>query len=191
MDIKIINEAGGIIQYTDKPIVNVFGNVNMKDEKNQSTVDEDYCDYKEVADVDKSEAEPKAKNQNEEKDSKINYVAPKLALQDVLKGVWFDSVTVDKNKYSFIWRQSMVEALMRTKWAKDIATEWADEGKRLQVKFAFIGALKDVGVLNCSYNALASKFTVAGIDSASLAKYMGYGKKKSYFEWLKQYVNQE
>ena len=40
MDIKIINEAGGIIQYTDKPIVNVFGDVNMKDEKKQSTVDE-------------------------------------------------------------------------------------------------------------------------------------------------------
>jgi hypothetical protein len=59
------------------------------------------------------------------------------------------------------------------------------------VKFAFIGALKDVGVLNCSYNALASNFIVTGIDSATLAKYMGYGKKKSYFEWLKQYVNQE
>lgn len=189
MNIKI--EPGAIVQITDKPIINVFGDVNMKDEKKQSTVDEDYCDFKEVADVDKNEAEPTANNHHEEKDSKINYVAPKLALQEILKGTWFDSVTVDKNKYSFIWRQSMVEALMRTEWAKDIATEWADEGKRLQVKFAFIGALKDVGVLNCSYNALASNFIVTGIDSATLAKYMGYGKKKNYFEWLKQYVNQE
>jgi hypothetical protein len=189
MNIKI--ESGAIVQITDKPIINVFGDVNVKNEKTRSTVDEEYCDFKDVTDVDKNNVETNEKNQNEEKDSKINYVAPKLALQEVLKGKWFDSVVVDKNKYSFIWRQSMVEALMRTKWAKDIAMEWADESKRLQVKFAFIGALKDVGVLNRSYNALASEFKVAGIDSASLAKYMGYGKKKSYFEWLKQYVNQE
>ena len=75
--------------------------------------------------------------------------------------------------------------------ASCLLKEITQEGKRLQVKFAFIGALKDVGVLNCSYNALASNFTVTGIDSATLAKYMGYGKKKNYFEWLKQYVNQE
>ena len=128
---------------------------------------------------------------NSNNDDKLNYVAPKLALQDILKDKWFDDVTVDKNKYNFIWRQSMVEALMRTQWAQGIAMEWAEESKRLQVKFAFIGALKDVGILNCSYNALASKFNVAGIDSASLAKYMGYGKKKSYYGWLKQYVKPE
>lgn len=125
-----------------------------------------------------------SKNEN-----KLNYVAPKLALQEILKGSWIDSVVVDKNKYSYIWRQTMVEALMKSELAKDIATEWADEGKRLQVKFAFVGAIKDVGVLNSSYNALASKFDVPNVDAASLAKYMGYGKRKSYFEWLKQYVN--
>ena len=190
MDIKIINEAGGIIQYTDKPIVNVFGDVNVKDEKSPNTADEEYCDFKEVTDVDKNDVEPNENNPHEEKDGKLNFVAPKLALQEVLKGEWFESVVTDKNKYSFIWRQLMVEALMKTKWAKDVATEWAEENKRLQVKFAFIGALKDVGVLDCSYNALASKFTITGIDNASLAKYMGYGKKKSYFEWLREYVTQ-
>ena len=149
-------------------------------------------DIKRLEEEEKNEEiETKDSRYSSAKEIIINYVAPKLALQDVLKDKWFDSATVDRNKYSFIWRQTMVEALMRTQWAKDIAMEWADDGKRLQVKFAFIGALKDIGVLNCSYNALASKFTVNGIDSASLAKYMGYGKKKSYFEWLKQYVNQE
>lgn len=122
-------------------------------------------------------------------ENKLNYVAPKLALQDLLKGDWFDKVTADKQKYNIVWRQSLVEDLMKSQYGRDIAMEWAEEGKRLQVKFAFIGALKDFGVLNCSsYNSLASKFNIPNIDNASLAKYMGYCKKKSYYGWLNQYV---
>ena len=125
-------------------------------------------------------------------ENRLNYIAPKLALQDLLKGVWFDSVSVDKEKYSVVWRQTLVEELMKSDYGKNIATDWADESKRLQVKFAFIGALKDLGVFNCSsYNSLATKFTISGVDSASLAKYMGYGKRKSYYEWLKQQVKPE
>lgn len=120
----------------------------------------------------------------------INYFAPKKALLAILNDAWFDGVSVDKRKYNIIWRQSLVEALMKSDYAKDIATEWTKVGKRLQIKCAFVGALKDVGVLTGSYNSIAPKLGVTDIDAASLAKYMGYGKKKSYYEWLKLYVSQ-
>lgn len=126
---------------------------------------------------------------NEEK--KLNYFAPKIALQKLLMDDWFDKVSVDKQKYNAIWRSTLVEALMKSDYGKDIASDWTDESKRLQVKFAFIGALKDADVIDSSYNALASKFNISNIDTATLAKYMGYGKKKIYYKWLKHYVNPE
>lgn len=125
-----------------------------------------------------------------DRSAELNYFAPKKALQSMLNDAWFDSVSVDKRKYNMKWRQSLVEHLMRSNYAKDIATEWAKEGKRLQVRCAFVGALKDVGVLAGSYNSIALKLGVNDIDAASVAKYMGYGKKKSYYEWLKLYVRQ-
>jgi hypothetical protein len=123
--------------------------------------------------------------------AELNHFAPKKALQSMLNDAWFDGVSVDKRKYNIIWRQSLVEALMKSDYAKDIATEWTEVGKRLQVRGAFVGALKDVGVLAGSYNSIAPKLGVTDIDAASLAKYMGYGKKKSYYEWLKLYVRQD
>jgi hypothetical protein len=125
-----------------------------------------------------------------EQENKLNYFAPKKSLQELIKEAWFDRVSLDKQKYSIIWRCSLVEDLMKSDYGKDIATEWAEESKQLKLKFAFIGALIDAGVLKSSYNALASAFSIADVDTATLAKYMGLGKRKKYFEWLKQYVNQ-
>lgn len=128
---------------------------------------------------------------NQSDKEELNYVAPKIALQKLLTDDWFDTVSVDKQKYNTIWRHTLVEALMKSDYGTDIANDWTDESKRLQVKFAIIGVLKDAGVINSSYNALASKFNISNIDTATLAKYMGYCKKKSYYKWLKNYVNPE
>lgn len=54
MNIKIINHPGGIIQQTDKPIVNVFGDVKVENAQQTTTVEADaetYAEYEVVNDV--------------------------------------------------------------------------------------------------------------------------------------------
>lgn len=118
----------------------------------------------------------------------LNYFAPKKIIADLLCQNWFDEVCSDIDKYTTTWREKMVEALMESEYGEGIAREWAEPDKRLQVKCAFVGALKDAGVIKGSYNALAPQLGIMKVAHASLAKYMGYGKKQPYFDWLKQYV---
>ena len=82
----------------------------------------------------------------------------------------------------------MVTDLMNSEYGKEIATEWTKPNKRLLIKCTFVGALISAGVLEVSFNALAPKLAQKNDKHATLAKYLGYGKKQSYFVWLCQYV---
>ena len=48
MKIIINNHPGGIIQQTDKPIVNVFGDIEKRDKANHASSEEPYDEYEEV-----------------------------------------------------------------------------------------------------------------------------------------------
>ena len=60
--------------------------------------------------------------------------------------------------------------------------------KRLTLKCMVVGVLKDVGVLKGSYNQIAKLMDMNEENPATLAKYMGLGKKQAFAEWIEGYV---
>lgn len=117
-----------------------------------------------------------------------NSFAPQKNISVMLCQSWFDAYSKDKTKYTTNWREKLMEDLMASEYGTEIAKDWTDPGKRTQVKCALVGALIDAGVLKSSYNALAPELGISEIAVASLAKYMGYGKKQPYYDWLMEYV---
>ena len=202
MDIKIINHPGGIIQQTDKPIVNVFGNVNVdKGEKGQTVTDSDaeYAEYTEVESeaehVDNIDNTPRTNTRKDEK--KVNYFSPQKNLQELLQQDWFENVCVDKKQYSKEWRDGLVTDLMASEHGMYIASLWEHHDKIPTIKAKFIGTLILAGVLKD--NKLAASRAIFGIDkntrdkdekkeASTFANYMGQCKKEPYVEWIKNYV---
>ena len=123
-----------------------------------------------------------------EKEEK-NYIAPTRNLQRLLKEDWFKECRTD-GKYNAKWISGFVEALMESEWKDLIADEWSVKDKRLMLKCKIIGVLIDAGVLRGNYNQL-SKVLPDKEDkkAASLAEYMGKGKKEPYADWITAYVN--
>ena len=128
-------------------------------------------------------------NQNERQE-KINYFAPQINLQEMLKQECFSEVRKDQ-KYDKKWTDAFVEDLMKSEYGKTIAEDWALNGsrnKRNQIKGHVFGVLKDAGVLEGGYDTIAAK--VVGKDEArTFGKYMGDGKNQPYAEWVKNYVS--
>ena len=117
-----------------------------------------------------------------------NCFAPGKNLQRLLKEDWFKEWRAN-DKYTAKWIDGLVEALMESEWKDLIADEWSVK-KRLMLKCKIIGLLKDAGVLRGNYNQL-SKVLPDKEDkkAASLAEYMGKGKKEPYADWIIAYVN--
>lgn len=118
-----------------------------------------------------------------------NYFAPQKNLSVFLCQEWFEQVSTNKKKYTKEWREGLMEALMASRYKDEIALLWTEPEKRLQLKCAIVGTLKDAGVIKGSYSALALLLDIKEVESASLAKYMGYGKKQSYYDWLIENLN--
>ena len=79
---------------------------------------------------------------------------------------------------------------LESEWKGLIADEWSKEKKRLMLKCKIIGVLIDAGVLRGNYNQLAKVLPEKeGKKAASLAEYMGKGKKEPYADWIIAYVN--
>ena len=202
MDIKIINHPGGIIQQTDKEIVNVFGNINVdKGEQAQTITDSDdeYAEYTEVDVESENEKDVmNASNQKEEKaEKKLNYFSPRKILQELLQQDWFDNVCVDIKQYNKEWRDKLVSNLMASEYGVYIARLWEHQDKIQTIKAKFIGTLILAGVLK--NNKLAASRAILGIDKNSrdkdekkeantFANYMGQGKSEPYVEWITDYV---
>lgn len=122
-----------------------------------------------------------------EKEEK-NYIAPTRNLQRLLKEDWFKEWRAN-DKYTAKWIDGLVEALMESEWKDLIADEWSVK-KRLMLKCKIIGLLKDAGVLRGNYNQLSKVLPEKeGKKAASLAEYMGKGKKEPYADWITAYVN--
>jgi len=127
-------------------------------------------------------------NQNKSQEG-INYYAPQINLQEMLKQECFNEVRKDP-KYDEKWTDTFIEDLMKSEYGKTIAEDWALNGirnKRNQIKGHVFGVLKDAGVLEGGYDTIAAK--VVGKDEArTFGKYMGDGKNQPYAEWVKDYV---
>jgi hypothetical protein len=127
--------------------------------------------------------------QQENTENALNYFAPTKNLKVLLTEEWFGMLTADEKRFNAKWIHGFVDALMASKWRDQIATDWAVMDKRLGLKCMMVGMLKDAGVIRGSYNSIAKLLDMDGENSATLAKYMGMGKKQPFAEWITDYVN--
>lgn len=122
----------------------------------------------------------------------LNYFAPKKNLQVLLSEEWFDKVSMDKKRFTVVWRNQLIEDLMASDCRDEVAEAWANKDLRLQVKGHVMGALSTAGVLKKSALAVARIYYGTGADNTkevkTLAKYMGDSRKTHYADWIKEYV---
>lgn len=129
--------------------------------------------------------EEKAKSGSKEP---LNFFAPSKHLKVLLADEWFSLLTTNEGRYNQEWTDGFVEALMHSEWGEQIARDWTVKEKRLTLKCMIVGVLKDAGVLKGSYNQIAKLLDLDGENPATLAKYLGMGKKQGYAEWMMGYV---
>jgi len=115
--------------------------------------------------------------------------APYNTITRMLQQDWFDAVSVDKEKYTIMWRDELVSSLMKSEIGSIIADEWQIASKRPQLKAAVVYGLKKAGVIQGSDLGIAS--AIVGddnTDSKTFAVYMGRGKKGDIADWIFNYV---
>ena len=124
----------------------------------------------------------------EDSENVLNYFAPAKNLKVLLTEERFGMLTADEKRFTTKWLHGFVDALMASEWRDQIASDWAVADKRLGLKCMIIGLLKDAGVIRGSYNSIAKLLDMDNENPATLAKYMGMGKKQPYAEWIADYV---
>jgi hypothetical protein len=124
----------------------------------------------------------------EDSENVLNYFAPAKNLKVLLTEEWFGMLTADEKRFTTKWLHVFVDALMASEWRDQIASDWTVADKRLGLKCMIIGLLKDAGVIRGSYNSIAKLLDMDNEKPATLAKYMGMGKKQPYAEWIADYV---
>ena len=115
--------------------------------------------------------------------------APYNTISRILQQDWFDAVSVDKEKYTAVWRDELVSCLMKSEIGSVIADEWQTASKRLQLKAAVVCGLKKADVIQGSDLGIAS--AIVGdddTDSKTFAVYMGRGKKGDIADWIFNHV---
>lgn len=200
MKIIINNQPGGIIQQTDKPIVNIFSAVSEtpKTEENGQEAKEKEVEYSQFEEV-----TPAPANNQEEK---FDTATPLAKLLSFLSQKWFDSFSTDKKKYNISWRSELVKMLM-SKFGDSIAKGWQGHGTRNQqdlIKCHLVGALVNSEVIENKKTDIA-KAIVGSEPGANVGKkelndkrikklaiYIGHRNKgqhpNPYLEWINEYV---
>ena len=126
----------------------------------------------------------------------LNYDAPKINLQQLLKRPWFAEARSDE-KYDAAWTDAFMEALIGSEFGEGIARDWAVHGlreRKNQMRGYVVGLLKDAGVLKGSYRTIAAQVgIVVGEENKNnpyktFADYMCRGKRQPYAQWVKGYV---
>lgn len=120
----------------------------------------------------------------------LNYFAPTMNLQELLRQPWFKALRTDE-RYNQQWTDGFVSALMASEWRDGIAMDWAIQGKRrkvTQIKGYVVGLLSDAGVLKGSYDSIAARIGLTD-DPRSFSRYMSQGKKQPFAEWVSDYVS--
>lgn len=122
----------------------------------------------------------------------LNYEAPKINLQQLLKQPWFSDARSDE-MYTAEWTDAFVDALMGSEYGEALAREWNNGGRLdrcTQIKGYLLGLLKDAGALKGSYDAIAEKANLMD-NPRSFSRYMANGKKQPYAQWVKGCVKGE
>ena len=122
-----------------------------------------------------------------EQQRELNYFAPMISLQRLLKSSWIKDVRAN-DEYNEQWTDTFIDALMQSEFREHIALEWGKEDRRLQIKGYIVGLLKDAGVLKGSYDKISEKVSLIE-NPRTFSKYMGAGKKQPYADWVKDYVS--
>lgn len=115
--------------------------------------------------------------------------APYNTITRMLQQDWFDAVSVDKEKYTTMWRDELVSSLMKSELGYVIAEEWQKPDKRSQLKAAVAYGLKKAGVIQGSDLGIAS--AIVGddnTDSKTFAVYMGRAKNGDIADWICNHI---
>lgn len=115
--------------------------------------------------------------------------APYNTITRMLQQDWFDAVSVDKEKYTTMWRDELVSSLMKSEIGSVIADEWQIASKRPQLKAAVVYGLKKAGVIQGSDLGIAS--AIVGddnTDSKTFAVYMGRAKNGDIADWICNHI---
>lgn len=124
-----------------------------------------------------------------ESSTNLNYYAPTISLQSLLKQDWFKEVRTNE-MYNGKWTDKFISDLMASQWKDDIARDWAvagERGKKNEIKGYILGLLKDNGVIKGSFDKIADKVGIMK-GTRSFSNYMSQGKKQPYSDWVKSYV---
>ena len=154
-------------------------------EPNAKTHRTNFLKYMHKIDLVQQEAARKPEADEEQ----LNFVAPSINLKKLLEQEWFSVLTTDEKRFDSKWTTQFIEALMHSEWGEQIARDWAQKDKRMTLRCIIVGLLKDEGVLRGSYNQIAKLLDFDGENAATLAKYMGLGKKQPFADWVHEYVN--
>lgn len=157
-------------------------------EQNAKSNRTNFLKYMHKVELAQEEQRKLAAGSGTEEVEQVNFFAPSKHLKLLLAEEWFSLLTADENCYNTQWTEQFVEALLHSEWGEQIARDWAVKDKRLTLKCTLIGGLKDAGVLRGSYNQIAKLLDMDGENPATLAKYLGMGKKQPYAEWIFGYV---
>ena len=174
-----MQEGSNYIDIHDNEVVNLNidkGTVTMSDGRGM------------MEDVDNENEDENAEPVEEE----LNYEAPKINLQQLLKQPWFAEVRSEE-KYDSKWTDAFVDALMGSEYGEALAREWNNGGRLdrcTQIKGYLLGLLKDAGALKGSYDAIAEKANLMD-NPRSFSRYMANGKKQPYAQWVKGCVKGE
>lgn len=161
-----------------------------KDAPNMSSLRNEFLKYLKKIELAQAEMQKimneqaEAANRQDDGTEELNYFAPTKHLKLLLREEWFSLLVVDEKKYGVKWTDGAIDKLMSSQWGEQIAHDWAVKDKRLQLKCMVIGVLKDAGIIKGSYNQIAKLLDIEGENTATLAKYMGQGKKQGFSEWL-------
>ena len=153
-------------------------------------------DYEEVKD--NPQEQPKTEGDCPQQQQQLNLKTPRIVLQRMLEGEWFDKVSTNKVIYNKEWRNKLVADLMASEHGAYIADLWAHKDKILTIKGRLVGALAKAGVLKGSNLAIAK--CILGFDkntrdedekkeASTFANYMGQWQKEPYANWITHHVS--
>ena len=112
------------------------------------------------------------------------------SLTRLMQQAWFKEFRTDK-KYDDAWIEKFVADLLASEHRQELLTIWQDADKRLTLKGNIIGCLKMAGVIKGSDLSIAAAIMQGQEkDNKTFASYMGRGRKRPFFDWICEHVNQ-
>lgn len=140
-------------------------------------------------------------------EEELNYEAPKINLQHLLRQPWFSDARSEE-KYDSKWTDAFVEALMGSEYGEGIARDWAwniggERNRHIQIKGYVVGLLVDAGVLKGSKRTIAKRIVEdqndremdeedfwKEVSKLSRKMYTDTAGKQPYAQWVKGYVKE-